>query len=102
MLIGQRPPGPLAKLGARRMGKFDGDRFKTQLKLARCRLENLLKQNRNMTGGRRREIATLLQQGQEDRARVNVCVRRRGRVAFHSLGCVGQISDPRRLSNGGV
>ena len=67
------------------MGKFDGDRFKTQLKLARCRLENLLKQNRNMTGGRRREIATLLQQGQEDRARVNVCVGMGGRVSAHSL-----------------
>lgn len=54
------------------MVKFDGDRFKTQLKLAKCRLENLSKQHRNNTGGRRREIATLLQQGNEERARVNV------------------------------
>lgn len=54
------------------MGKFDQDRFKTQLKLAKCRLENLLKQHRNSSGGRRREIANLLQAGHEDRARVNV------------------------------
>lgn len=54
------------------MGKFDGDRLKTQLKLVKCRLENLLKQHQNTSGGRRREIANLLQQGHEDRARVNV------------------------------
>lgn len=54
------------------MGKFDADRFKTQLKLSKCRLENLLKQHRNSNSGRRREIATFLQTGHEDRARVNV------------------------------
>lgn len=54
------------------MGKFDPDRFKTQLKLAKCRLENMLKQHRNSSSGRRREIANLLQSGHEDRARVNV------------------------------
>jgi ribosomal protein L18E len=59
------------------MAKFDGDRFKTQLKLAKFRLENLLKQHRNTSGGRRREIATLLQNGHEDRARVNVIKRGR-------------------------
>ena len=57
------------------MGKFDPDRFKTQLKLAKCRLENMLKQHRNSSGGRRREIANLLQSGHEDRARVNVSSR---------------------------
>lgn len=54
------------------MGSFDADRFKTQLKLCKCRLENLLKQHRNTSGGRRKEIATFLQQGMEERARVNV------------------------------
>lgn len=52
--------------------KFDEERFKTQLKLAKCRLDNLLKQHRNTNGGRRREIANLLQSGHEDRARVHV------------------------------
>lgn len=54
------------------MARFDADRLRTQLKLAKCRLENLLKQHRNMSGGRRQEIAHLLAQGQEERARVNV------------------------------
>lgn len=52
--------------------KFDVERFKIQLKLARCRLDNLLKQHRNTNSGRRREIANLLQTGHEDRARVHV------------------------------
>lgn len=54
------------------MGKFDPDRLKTQLKLAKCRLENLLKQHRNSSGGRRQEISDLLRSGHEDRARVKV------------------------------
>lgn len=57
------------------MVKFDADRLRTQLKLAKCRLEILLKQHRNMSGGRRQEIANLLAQGHEDRARVNVLFR---------------------------
>ena len=52
--------------------RFDGERFRTQIKLAKYRLENLAKQLKNASSTRRREIATLLQQGLEDRARVNV------------------------------
>lgn len=74
------------------MTKFDGERFKTQLKLAKCRLENLLKKHRNTSGGRRREIANLLQQGLEDRARVNVPRLALPRPPLHVLG---QIPDQR-------
>lgn len=52
--------------------KFDGERLKVQLKMAVARLNTVQLKHRNMTGGRRKEIADALKVGNEDRARVLV------------------------------
>jgi len=70
--IENKTPGGLSDWPEMAPAKFDGDRFRTQLKLSKFRIENLAKQLKNASSNRRREIAGLLNQGLEDRARVNV------------------------------
>lgn len=51
---------------------FEYDKFKVQIKLAISRINNLQVKHQNSLCGRRKEVADLLRNGQEERARLLV------------------------------
>jgi len=51
---------------------FEYDKFKVQIKLAISRINSLQQKHQNGICGRRKEIADLLKNGQEERARLLV------------------------------
>ena len=51
---------------------FEYDKFKVQIKLAISRINNLQMKHQNSLCGRRKEVADLLRNGQEERARLLV------------------------------
>jgi len=55
-----------------RMGKFEYERFRVQIKLALSRINTLQQKHQNSICGRRKEVGDLLKNGQEERARLLV------------------------------
>lgn len=63
-------PGP--RSGRSQSMSFEYDKFKVQIKLAISRINSLQQKHQNGICGRRKEIADLLKNGQEERARLLV------------------------------